>query len=77
MYVYVYIYGFCVCAQLLCHVQLFSTPWTVAHQSPLSMGLSTQEFWSGFPFPLPGELPNPGTEPLSQSLLCCRWILYH
>ena len=77
VYIYIYIYGFCVCTQLLHHVQLFSTPWTVTHQSPLSMGLSSQEFWSGFPFPPPGELPNPGIEPLSPSLLCRRWILYH
>ena len=40
----------------------FVTPWTVAHQAPLSMGFSRQEYWSGLPFPLPGELPNPGTE---------------
>ena len=81
VYVYVcvcvYICAFCVCAQLLGHIQLFSTPWRVAHQSPLSKGLFSQEFWRGFPFPPPGELPNPGVEPLSLSLLCCRWIPYH
>ena len=44
------------------HVQLFAIPWTVAHQAPLSMGVSRQEYWSGLPFPLPGDLPNPGTE---------------
>ena len=39
------------------------TPWTVAHQAPLSMGFSRQEYWSGLPFPPPGDLPNPGIEP--------------
>ena len=46
-------------------VQLFVTPWTVSHQTPLSMQFSRQEYWSGLPFPPPGDLPNPGTEPLS------------
>ena len=41
------------------------TPWTVAHQVPLSMGFSKQKYWSGFPFPSPGDLPNPGTKPRS------------
>ena len=40
-----------------------ATPWTVAHQAPLSMGFSRQEYWSGLPFPCPGDLPDPGTEP--------------
>ena len=44
------------------HVQLFVTPWTVAHQAPLSMGFSRQEYWSGLPFPPPGDLPHPGIE---------------
>ena len=39
------------------------TPWTVAHQAPLSMGLLRQEYWSGLPFPTPGDLPEPGIEP--------------
>ncbi|KAM7228961.1 hypothetical protein CapIbe_020249, partial [Capra ibex] len=38
---------------------LFATPWTVARQAPLSMGLLRQEYWSGLPFPPPGDLPNP------------------
>ena len=50
---------------LLSCVQLFSTLWTVAHQAPLSMGFSRQEYWSGLPFPSPGDLPNPGIEPWS------------
>ena len=41
-------------------VQLFVTPWTVAHQTPLSMEFSRQEYWSGWPFPPPGDLPDPG-----------------
>ena len=49
--------------KLLSHVQLFATPWTVAYQAPLSMGFSRQEYWSGLPFPSPGDLPNPGIEP--------------
>ena len=47
----------------LSHMQLFVTPWTVAHQAPLSMGFSRQEYWSRFPFP--GDLPNPGIGPMS------------
>ena len=43
-------------------VQLFVTPWTLAHQAPLSMGLSRQEYWSGLPCPPPGALPHPGME---------------
>ena len=46
-------------------VQLFVTPWTIAHQAPLSMGLSRQENWSGLPFPPPGDLPDPGIKPSS------------
>ena len=46
-------------------VWIFVTPWTVAHQAPLSMGFSRQEYWSGLPFPPPGHLPNPGIEPMS------------
>ena len=49
----------------LSRVQLFTPPWTVAPQAPLSMGFSRQEYWSGLPFPSPGDLPNPGIEPVS------------
>ena len=45
------------------HVQLFATPWTVAHQAPRSMGFSRQEYWGGLPFRSPGHLPNPGVKP--------------
>ena len=44
------------------------TPWTVAHQAPLSMGFSRQEFWSGLPLPSPGDLPDPGIESGSPAL---------
>ena len=44
------------------------TPWTAAHQAPLSMGFSRQEYWSGLPFPPPGNLPNPGGKPTSPAL---------
>ena len=43
-------------------------PWTVAHQAPLSMGFSRQEYWSGLPCPLSGSLPDPGIEPRSSTL---------
>ena len=49
----------------LSRVGLFATPWTVAYQVPPSVGFSRQEYWSGLPFPSPGDLPNPGTEPRS------------
>ena len=52
----------------LSRVRLFVTPWTVAHQAPLSMGFSRQEHWSGLPFPSPGGLPSPGIEPASPAL---------
>ena len=52
----------------LSHVQLSATPWTVAYQRPLSMGFFRQEYWSGLPFPSPGDLPNPGIEPWSPTL---------
>ena len=49
--------------KLLSRVWLFATPWTVAYQVPLSMGFSRQEYWSGLPFPSPGDLSNPGIGP--------------
>ena len=52
----------------LSHVQLFVTPWTVAYQAPQSMEFSKQEYWSGLPFPSPGDLPNLGIEPGSPAL---------
>ena len=61
------------------HVQLFVTPWTVACQTPLSMGFCRQEYWSGLPFPFPGDLHNPGIEPgyptlQADSLLTELWV---
>ena len=58
----------CVGTQSLSRVQLFVTPRTVAHQAPPSMGFSRQEYWSGLPFPFPGNLPDPGIEPRSPTL---------
>ena len=52
----------------LSRVRLFANPWTVAHQAPLSMGLSRQEYWSGLPFPPPGDLTNQRIEPRSPAL---------
>ena len=55
-----------VCARVVSRVQLFAIPWT--HQAPLSMEFSKEEYWSGLPFPTPGDLPNPGIEPASPAL---------
>ena len=55
-------------AQSFSCVQLFSTLWIIAHQVPLSMGSSRQEYWSGLPFPSPRNLHNPGIEPMSPAL---------
>ena len=52
----------------LSRVRLFATPWTVAYQAPPSTGFSRQEYWSGLPFPSPGDLPDPGIEPRSPAL---------
>ena len=49
-------------------VQLYVTPWTVAHQAPPSMGFSRQEYWSGVPFPTPADLLDPEIEPGSSAL---------
>ena len=52
----------------LSRLRLFATLRTVAHQAPPSMGFSRQEYWSGLPFPSPGDLPDPGIEPRSPAL---------
>ena len=57
--------GVCAVLSSFSYVRLFATPWTVAHQTPLSMGSSRQECWSVLPFPFPGDLPNPGIKPMS------------
>ena len=54
--------------KLLSRVWLFATPWTVACQTPLSVGFSRQGYWSELPFPSPGDLPNPGIERRSPTL---------
>ena len=79
-----------VCGLLCCLVaqscQTLVTPWTVAHQAPLSMVFSRQEYWSGLPFPSPGDLPDPGIEPgfpaleadslTSEPLPTNMWIIF-
>ena len=55
--------GSCVLTLAVSNSWLFATPWTIARQPPLSLGFSRQEYWSGLPFPFPGNLPNPGIEP--------------
>ena len=58
----------CVCVLVAQSCRLFVTPWTVAHQAPLSMELSRKEYWSGLPCPSLGYLPDPGIEPWSPAL---------
>ena len=58
----------CVHGKHFSHVWLCATPWTVAHQALLSVGFSRQEYWSGLPFPSPGDLPDPGIKPRSPAL---------
>ena len=58
----------CVCA--FSYIQFFATAETVAHQAPLSMEFSRQEYWSVLPFPSPGDLPDPEIKPVSPSLAC-------
>ena len=53
---------------LICYLEVVLTPWTVAHQAPLSMEFFRQEYWSGLPFPSPEDLPYHGTEPGSPTL---------
>ena len=73
------------CLCLLSGVQVFATPWTVAHQAPLSMVFFRQEYWSGMPLPPPGDLPDPGIEfasPVTPELAggffttCATWEAY-
>ena len=66
------IQNYCMFVLYVLHcAQIFATPWTVAHQAPLSMGFSRQEYWSGSSFPPPGYLPNP--EIKSASLMSPAW----
>ena len=65
----------CVCVCMLrhfSHVSLFMILWTVACQAPVSMGFSREEYWSGYPCPPAGDLPNPGIEPMSPVVLHCK-----
>ena len=55
--------GLCVC--LVAQLYLFATPWTGAHQAPVSMEFYRKEYWSGLPFPPLGDLPDPGVKPPS------------
>ena len=57
----------------LSRVRLFATPWTVAYQAPPSIEFSRQEYWSGLPFPSPGDLPDPGNKPGCPQ---CRQMVY-
>ena len=63
--------------KLLNRVQLFATLWTVAYQAPPSMGSSRQEYWSGLPFPFPGDLLDPGIESGSPALQADALPLRH
>ena len=67
----------CTCACSVTSVRLFSTPWTVACQAPLSTGFSWQEYWSGLPCPPPENLPDPGIEHKSPALLMDSLLLNH
>ena len=59
-------------------VRLFATPWTAAHQAPLSTGFSREEYWRGLLCPSPGDLPDPGIKPSSlMSPGIGRWVPYH
>ena len=73
----------CVCAcvsvfSLSVRSDSFAASWTVACQAPLSVFFFRQEYWSGLPFPLPGDLSDPGIEPTPPTSSCIgKWILYH
>ena len=62
---------------MLSHVRLFATPWTVAQQPPLFKGFSRQEYWSGLPFPPPGNHPDPEIKPESPALQADSLLLSH
>ena len=63
-----YFFVYKVKVKSLSRVRLFAIPWTVVYQASLSMGFSRQEYWSGLPFPSPGDLPDPGIKPRSPAL---------
>ena len=62
---------------MLSRVRILATPRTIAHKAPLSMGFSRQEYWSGLPFPSPGDLPNPEIKPVSPALQVDSLPLIH
>ena len=69
---------FSLCAWMFSPVQLFATLWTIAHQAPLSMRFSRQEYWSRLPFPPPGGSSQPRGLTWVSCFSCTgRWILYH
>ena len=65
----IYLLGVRACICMISHIWLFATLWTVAHQPPLPTEFSRQEYWSGLPFPTPGDLPNPRIKPKSPALV--------
>ena len=70
--------GVCVCVFVLSCDRLFANPWTVAHQVPLSMGFSRQEYWNGLPFPSPGQVMTSSVQSFSRvRLLATPWIAAH
>ena len=62
------IWNNCYCLVTKLCLTLFATPWTTAHQAPLFMGFPKQEYWNGLPFPFPGDIPDPGIQPVSPAL---------
>ena len=66
--IHLYAFDMTLTLKSLSRVRLFATPWTVAYKAPPSMEFSRQEYWSGLPFPSPGDLPDPGIKPRSSAL---------
>ena len=77
--IYIYIHIYMLVCMLTCfsRIRLFATLWTVACQAPLSMEFSRHGYWSGLPFPPPGDLPNPGVKPATPESPAGRRVLYH
>ena len=75
VWVWVWVWA-CTCTKLLGCVQLFATPWTATHQTLLSMGFSSQEYWTGLPCLLPGIFLTQGSNLSLQNLLRCTRIFY-
>ena len=78
-YIYIHTHIYMPVCMLTCfsRVRLFATLWTVVCQAPLSMEFSRHGFWSGLPFPPPGDLPNPGVKPATPESPAGRQVLYH